>query len=201
MKKKTVTKFLPGDIFFNDSTAFYATLVKFLMQSPTVWHWIIGKIQKLFIGEANPKFLDEVRFYHAGMIYNDTQVIEQQKKVELETIENTIINRTHVVWRRKGLSQSQRNKLIEIATADIGKGFDVLLIFGKTLTWLTGIKGLTRVIERPTKEICVTRVAKWYSLALNEKFGKKSWDEVTTDDIDNWCLINPDKWTQVSLEV
>ena len=62
----------PGDIFLCDSPRFAATMVKFLMQSPTVWQ----QIWRFITGKLQP-----VRYYHAGMIIGN-QMIEQQGKVQ-----------------------------------------------------------------------------------------------------------------------
>ena len=34
---------LPGDIFLSDDDSIEARIVKFLMISPTIWHWILLK--------------------------------------------------------------------------------------------------------------------------------------------------------------
>lgn len=181
-------EYLPGDIFLVDSTASYARVVKFLMQAPTVYQWLWRKIRGT---------QQKVRYYHAGMVYSSTHVIEQQKVVEFETIDAAFLNDPHIVYRNLQLTDQQRYKLVGLARNELGEGYDVLLIFGKTLTWLTGLGFLTRLTQWVDKEICVTRVAKWYQKVTGETFGKGSWHEVTTDNIDDWCTKK--RWMIVSI--
>ena len=62
-----------GDMFLEYSNRKIAKLVMFLMQEPTIWSWLYHKI---FGG------MNEVNFYHAGMILSPTISIEQQKVVD-----------------------------------------------------------------------------------------------------------------------
>lgn len=179
---------LPGDIFISDSNKTGAKIVKFLMVSPTIWHWLIG-------------IRDEVRFYHPGIVIDQYRVIEQQSKVLIRSTEKCIFSRPHIILRNKTLSDKQRKFIITLAKQDLGKGYDILLIFGKLFTWLTGIKWFVRHIEQKEKEICVTRVAKWYYQATGITFGKKTWNEVTTDDLDDFCTIeDAENWEIISIK-
>jgi len=179
---------LPGDIFSSDSDKTSAKIVKFLMISPTIWHWLIG-------------IRNEVRFYHPGLVIDQNNVIEQQSKVIIRSTEKCIFSRPHIIFRNKNLTDKQRNFIVTLAKQDLGKGYDILLIFGKLFTWLTGIKWFNRVIQAKEKEICVTRVAYWYAKATGITFGKKTWHEVTTDDIDDWCSNHPNEWEIISINV
>ena len=182
-------KLLPGDIFMSDSEKIGAKIVKFLMVSPTIWHWLFG-------------FRDEVRFYHPGLVIDQNKVIEQQSKVIIRSTERCIFSKPHIVFRHKHLTDKQRNFIVTMAKQDLGKGYDILLIFGKLFTWLTGIKVFTRWIQQREKEICVTRLAKWYFQATGITFGKKTWHEVTTDDIDDYSSIDDvENWEIVSVNV
>ena len=182
-----MNEFLSGDIFLIDSVASYAKVVKFLMQAPTVYQWAWRKMRGT---------QQEVRYYHAGMLVSNTHVIEQQKIVELETVEAAFLNKKHIVYRNPRLTMESRNRLKALAEDEIGEGYDILLIFGKTLTWITGLGFITRLVQWVDKEICVTRVAKWYQKVTGITFGKHSWHEVTTDNIDDWCKL--DEWLVVS---
>ena len=181
MKLKT------GDIFLTDSQAGYAIVVKFLMQAPTVWLWLWRKI---FGGQ------NKVRYYHAGMIYDFATLIEQQKIVEKDSVQ-TLEGKKVIFWRKKHLTVGQATKLQMLSEEDLGKGYDVKLIFGKTLTWLTGIKWFQRKLQSPGKEICVTRVAYWYS-QIGVTFGQKNYMDCTTDIIDDYCQAHPDEWEEVT---
>jgi hypothetical protein len=182
--------FLPGDIFLVDSDAYYAKMVKFLMQAPTVWQWAWRKLRGT---------QQEVRFYHAGMLVDDLRVIEQQDIVELELITAAFLNKPHIVYRNPRLSETERNKLVTFAKLEIGEKYDIILIFGKLFTWLTGLGFFTKLVQGIDREICVTRVAKWYQKVVGIAFGKTTWHEVTTDVIDDWC--KKDGWEIVSIKL
>ena len=180
-------KLLPADIYLTDDTRFIAKFVKFLMTSPTIWHWLFG-------------IRDEVRFYHVGLVVDENTVIEQQTVVEYDTPQNTIFSRKHIVYRNKKLNDMDRDLIVKLAKLDLGKKLDILLVIGKTLSWFTGIGWFTEFIQQAEKEICVTRVAKWYCKGVDILFGRNNWHEVTTDDIDDYCRGNPD-WEIVSANV
>lgn len=181
-----------GDIFLTDDFSPQSKLIKFLMQSPTIWHhlwrWLRGTLQT-------------VRFYHAGMVLNQYQMIEQQSKVLIRN--NDVIfknNKNYVVWRKKNLTNIDKLALKCSAYEDIGKGYDIILCIGKALTWITGIKWFARNIQKAEQDICVTRVAGWYAVAINEYFGCKSYHEVTTKIIDEYCYNHLDKWHRVAIK-
>ncbi len=179
-----------GDIFFTDNFSTIAKIVKFLMTAPTLWQYIWRAIRGT---------QQEVRFYHAGMVLNQDTMIEQQSKVKLNPT-HKIFKKNYVIWRKKGLTENEKKRLERIARADLGEGYDWLLCIGKLFTWLTGIKVFTRWIEQAETEICVTRVAYWYRQAVGETFGRKTWHEITTDIMDDYCyFINPNEWEQIDV--
>ena len=187
-----MTKYQRADIFLSDSPAGYAKVVKFLMQSPTLWHWIIGKILRVITRKTKHlPFIDDVKYYHAGMIIDEGRIIEQEAKVEINDI-GKMLKKPHIILRKILLTEEDRNAIYAEAIADLGKGYDILLIFGKTLAWLTGIRYFMHIVQWPGKEICVSRVAYWYD--LDDHFGKQSWHEVTTDDIEDWARLHSDDW-------
>jgi len=189
-------RFQSGDIFIIDSASTESKIIKFLMQSYTIWHWVLGKLIYLISKKKIKWLIDDVRAYHPGLVVNEMRVIEQQKVVEYESIASAFLYKPHVVYRNTSLTEAQRNKLVEIAERDLGLGYDVLLIVGKLLTWLTGIGWFARICQLPKKEICVTRLAKWFSF-IGINFNKESWHEVTTDDIDDFCRTNTN-WKVIS---
>lgn len=179
-----------GDIILVDSDKSYAKVVKFLMQSPTVWHWIIGKIVFL-ISKKKPSWLiDEVRYYHAAMALNEKDMIEQQGTVLISPLLR-LKGKKFIVWRNVNLNPEDVERLKAVSMRDIGKKYDILLIFGKLFSWLTGIGAFAGAVQSYGKEICATRVAYWYAWGIFENFGKSSWHEVTTDDMDDWCASHP----------
>jgi len=183
-----IKMFKPGDIYLIDSNKIGAKIVKFLQIAPTVWQYIWRAIRR-----TN----QEVRMYHAGIVVDDILTIEQQRVVEYGNVQDDILDRPHIVYRNIKMTDTQRENLVKLAEQDLGEGYDVLLCFGKLLTWLTGIKWFTRILQKDEKEICVTRVAYWYYKQMGIKFGKRMWHEVTTDDIDNFCA-NSKSWEVVS---
>lgn len=191
--KKVVSKYKGGDIFLTDSDASYAKIVKFLMQAPTIWHWLWRAITRT---------QQPVRYYHAGMLVDGERVIEQQKVVEYETVYDAFEKKDrYIVLRYTKLTAPKRKKLIKEAEEDLGQKYDILLIFGKTLTWLTGIKWFVRHMEAQNKDICVTRVANWYKDAIGYTFGQATPHEVTTDIIDDYCCNNSEEWDIVDIKI
>ena len=174
--------FLPGDIFLNDYDIFAAKVVKFLMKYPTIWHFLFGR----FFGWEP----DLVAFYHAGIVINNTAVVEQQWKVRIASVQHQILEKPCIVFRKPDLTMEQRYEIANEAICYEGKKYDWLLIFGKLLTWLTGLVWFERWLQIPGREMCCTLVAKVYHDVVGETFGKKTWHEVTTDDIDDYCHKN-----------
>ena len=193
-------KFQKGDIFFTDSDKTGPKIVKFLMQSPTVWHWAVGKIVGIFSKKLKAKFISPVRSYHAGMFTGPERIIEQQWKIQSRPLKDTkIIGRKHVVWRYKHLTKGQADVLAILAEARIGTTYDIMLILGKTMTWLTGIKWFVRTIESKNKDICITFVAYLFFEAEIYKWGKETWHEITTDLMDDWNTEHPEDWELISI--
>lgn len=191
----------PGDIFFTDSDKTGPKIVKFFMQSSTVWHWVLGKILKRFFPDFVSKHLiSPVRMYHAGIFRDQTNIIEQQWKIQDVPHANKILKNKHVIWRLKRLSDMQRRLIVQEAEKHVGQTYDVLLIVGKTLTWLTGIPWFVRHIQNKDKEICVTFVAYLYYWGCGYTWGRKEYSEVTTDVIDDFNVAHPDEWEIVSIK-
>ena len=180
-----------GDIFFTDNFSTASKIVKFLMQSPTIYH----QIWRWYRGTLN-----EVRFYHAGMVLNEEDMIEQDAKVRIRPVKK-IFKKNYVIWRKNDLTEQEKNRLVEVAMADFGEGYDIVLCIGKLFTWLTGIPFFTRWIQQREKEICVTRLASWFLESIGEDFGCKSHHEATTYRIDDYCVINYKDWTQVVIKI
>ncbi len=180
----------PGDIFMNDKDNSGANIVKFFMTAPTIFHHLWRKIRGT---------QEIVRFFHPGIISNDiTRVVEQQKYVQLSDVKKTIFDRKHIVYRNKTLSKNDINKLISIASNDLGQGWGILHALARFATWLTGIKLFVRYISMPTREVSVGRVARWYYEAFGETFGEKHYRYITTHTIDKWCSSHPNEWEIIS---
>lgn len=182
-----VPKFQAGDIFLCDSDRTGAKIVKFFMTAPTIWQHLWRKITKK---------QQIVRYYHAGMIITDISMIEQQWKVQFGETPK-IMSRRISIYRKKGLTDLQRQEICDRAVEDLGKGYDIVQILGKTLTWLTGIPYFARWFGIITKEqeICVTRVGEWYFPLC--KFGVKTQGELTTKIMDEYCASHLDEWELV----
>jgi hypothetical protein len=176
-----------GDIFICDSNRTGAKIVKFLQQSPTIWHQLWRYFRKT---------LEPVRYYHAGMIISDEQMVEQQYRVQYDNT-SKLLSRRIVIYRFKNLTDDQRWIFKGRAAEDIGKTYDIPQLIGKTLTWLTGMKFWVRLLGAFSKEqeICVTRIGDWYDGICN--FGVKTRHEMTTKVIDEYCQRNPEIWEVV----
>jgi hypothetical protein len=178
-----------GDIFLCDSNSTGAKLVKFLMTAPTLWQYLWRKLRGT---------QEVVRYYHGGMFLDDYTMIEQQGKVQYGKAPHSILSRKMVVYRKKNLSVMEMDQLSKVARLDLGEGYDIPLIMGKTLTWLTGLRIFENFLGWLSKdqEICVTRVAYWYeSISIN--FGVKEHEEITTKIIDEYCGKNINEWETV----
>jgi len=176
-----------GDIFLTDSNKIGPRIVKFLMTAPTVWQYIWRSIRGT---------QEKVRYYHAGMILSNEQLIEQQWKVQYANT-SKILPWTVIIYRMKHLTEDQQRELRDRAVEDIGKLYDIPQLIGKTLTWLTGIKWFVDVLGSLSEdeEICVTRVAEW---DLNMcRFGVSNHSQVTTKIIDEYCMNHPEEWEVV----
>lgn len=171
-----------GDIFLCNSTRFAAKIIKFLQQEPTLWIWLYKKIFK--------KTMNTVEYYHAGMVYDKKYIIEQQWRVKVDELDK-ILTRDVVIFRNNTLTQEQKEIIKNRAVEDIEKTYDVLLMIGKTLTWLTGIKWFVRHIQQPDKEFCISAVADWFWY-IGEHFGLQTKEEITTDIMYEYCLKSDD---------
>lgn len=171
-----------GDIFLCDSNRIGAKIVKFFMQAPTWYIWIWR-----YITNAQ----QPVRYYHAGLIINDSVMIEQQGKVQYGETQK-ILSRRITIYRKKSLTNEQGNLIHERAVNQLGQGYGIVEVIGHFLTWLTGIRLFIVILGALTRnnEICVNRVARWYNHIDN--FGSKTIYEVTTKTMDEYCTKNSD---------
>ncbi len=171
-----------GDIILEDSDRLGAEIVKFFMTAPSIWHYIFRAIRKT---------QEKVDYYHVAMVYkveeNSTKIMEQQSKVKISDIN---LDTKQIIFRRKDLNNIKQLMLTYVAELDIGEGYDVLNVIGKFLTWLTAFPLFARYIEVPELEICVNRVAYWYSVILEEDFGVLYHSELTTQMMYKYLINN-----------
>ncbi len=178
-----------GDIFLTNNYSVGAKIVMGLMTAPTIWHHIFWKITGR-IEKERPNF------YHAGMVLNETQIIEQQNTVKIRSIDR-IFRKDYVVWRNKNLAEHDKNWLVAISLADVGEGYGILECFGKLFTWLTGIKWFSKWFDMKNRAICVVRVAEWY-LQVGIDFGVSTPNYVTAKILHNYCKNHSDEWEQLT---
>lgn len=171
-----------GDIILEDSNKFGARIVKFFMTAPTFYQhaWrAIFKTQEI------------VEYYHVAMIYkvegSIIKEIEQQNVVKINDFNPT---KPQIIFRKKNLSTIKQNVLKIVSELDLDEGYDILNVFGKLLTWLTGFPWFARYIERPEEDICVNRVAYWYKIVCHENFGVLEHSELTTHQLHKYLLNN-----------
>ena len=171
-----------GDVFLCDSDRTAARIVKFFMQSPNIY---------LQVWRAMTNTLQPVRYYHAGLVISDSQIIEQQSKVQYGDTQK-ILSRRITIYRKKSLTEDQKALIKERAIAQIGQGYGVEDVIGHTLTWLTGIRWFTVILGALSRDndICVNRVARFYRKI--DDFGSKTWYEITTKTLDEYCAKSPD---------
>jgi hypothetical protein len=167
-----------GDIALCASTRLSAKIVMFLQQEKTIWHWIYKKIFN--------KPMNEVKYYHGLMVLNEKEIIEQQWKIQIDSLDK-ILTRDIIIFRKNNLTDKEKNILYINAIQDLGKTYDILLMFGKTLTFVTGIKWFAKHIQQPDKEFCISAVADWY-WQIGIQFGLETKELITTDIMEEYCL-------------
>jgi hypothetical protein len=172
-----------GDIFLCSSDRVAAKIVKFFMTAPTWYQYLWRKIR----GTQQP-----VRYYHAGMVLDNEQMIEQQGKVQYGQTQK-ILSRRITIYRKKNLTEEQKELLRTRAIAQLGQGYGIEDVIAHTLTWLTGIRLFTYIVGALSRnrDICVNRVARWYNHICD--FGL-NWYEITTKTMDEYCKNHPEEW-------
>lgn len=178
--------FLTGDIFLVDSKKTGAKIAKYFQTAPTIYQHYWRKIRGT---------QEKVLFYHVGMYSDAHNIIEQQSKVIVRSSDKLLnTNNELLVVRRKGLSKIERNYLLKIAMNDLGEGYDIVNIFGKLFTWLTGIKLFARYVQLPNQDICINRVAYWFKKAFDISFGVKTHSALTTHLLYKYLMAHLDDW-------
>jgi hypothetical protein len=167
-----------GDIVLIDSDQTGARIVKFFMTAPT-WYKHIWR--------ALWKTQTKVEYYHVAMMLEDT-MIEQQYRVRTKDWNP---NSKQMIFRRKKLTVHEKTQLQAVSKNDLKKKWDILNAIGKFFTWLTGIPLFAMFVQWPNHEICVCRVASWYEIVLNEKFGCLTRSEITTQRMYEYLKLNP----------
>lgn len=188
----------PGDLFLTDSDRTQARVIKFMMWTPTVWHYLYRRI----FDWENLKY-EYPSFYHAGIIVNNYQIVEQQRRLEIDSIENTFKNKSYIVLRKRKISRQKRLNIAyytrNLCQKEKGLSYDIPLCFGKLFTWLTGMPLFTRWIQAREKEICITRAGHIYKKCIGETFGVKTHHELTTKIVYDYCITHPDEWEVVEV--
>ena len=163
-----------GDIVFEDSDRQGAKIAKFFMTAPNVF---------IHIYRAITKTQEKVEYYHPFVIFDDKRLIEQQLKVGFDDKEN-YNKKKFIVFRRTNTNATDVLKFLYIAESEVGQIWGIFhTIFGRSLTWLTGIKFFTRYVKLPNEEVSAGRVARWLYKTYGETFGKKTYQECTTHDM------------------
>lgn len=177
-----------GDISLYPPRNIGGKIVTYLMRSPTLLqdllYIVAGLIDKSFKPVNSP-------YYHVTMAVptdeNPLRVAEQEKKVQYV---NWNKDRQQIIFRRKDLTNQDKFLLNQAAADDLGKGYDILNILGKTLTWLTGIGFFAETFHTKGRAICDSRVTKWIRGVINEDWGGVSDNSMTTLIMYEWLLNN-----------
>lgn len=181
----SVENIKPGDVFIINANHTGAKIVKYLQTAPTVWQYIWRAIRGT---------QEEVLYYHAGIVLNSLETVEQQWKCEIGNFQRILNSKNScLIFRlRPVFSLADGNDIIQIAIKDIGKPYGILHSIGKTITWLTGIKWFCRYLKEPNGEICINRVCKWIYLYCGLTFGERTYTELTTHIVTKYIKNNPD---------
>ena len=139
-----------GDIFMCDSDRAAARIVEFLMAAPNVWIWL----WRYMLNIPQP-----CRYYHAGLIFDNQIMVEQQGHFQYGETQK-ILSRRITIYRKKSLTDEQRELIRTRAIAQLGMGYGIAECIGHLLTWLTGCKYFLIVAGALTRnqDICVNRV-------------------------------------------
>lgn len=179
-----------GDIFLCDSDRTGAKIVKFFMTAPTWYQYLWRAIRGT---------QEQVRYYHAGMILSDTQMIEQQSKVQYGDTQK-ILSRKITIYRYKNPHPVDFILFPEIvkerAINQLGQGYGVEDVIAHTIAWLTGLQFIVKIVGGLSRnsDICVNRVARWYNHICD--FGTNKY-EITTKTMDEYCKNHPEEWEVV----
>ena len=177
-----------GDIFMTNNFSITSKIVCFLMTEKTLWIHLYKLLTK--------KKLNEVRFYHVGMVLDQDTMIEQQGKVEINST-SKIFRKNYIIWRNTNLTEEQAFKLQLIAEGDLGEGYGILECIGKTISWLTGIKYFSKWFDMKDRAICAIRTIEWYN-TIGETFGKSNPNYHTTDTLDEF-LQQSEEWQIIGI--
>ena len=172
-----------GDIFLCDSDRTGAKIVKFFMTAPTWYQYL----WRMFRGTQEP-----VRYYHAGMILDENQMIEQQSKVQYGNTKK-IFSRRITIYRKRNLTETQRELLRLRAVSQLGQGYGIEDVIAHTIAWLTGLQFIVTIVGALSRnnDICVNRVARWYNHI--EYFGTDKY-KITTKTMDEYLSYLPNGW-------
>lgn len=174
-----------GDIIFEDSDKGGPKIVKYFMRSPNVWvdlwRMLNGRLQKS-------------EYYHPAVALGNSQMAEQQLRVQITSIENFNQNK-FIVFRRKNITHYQATRLNEVINKEQGQLWGIIQTFGKFATWLTGIPLFSRYFKLPNEEVSATRVARWYYKAFGETFGLPTYQENSTHTMVTYMLNHPETYT------
>lgn len=185
-------KLQAGDILFEDSDATGAKIVKYLMRSPNLW---------IDLWRMITKTIQTCDYYHPVLVISDTEMIEQQWKVQITSNDN-INHKKYIIFRPLEKANDLPIEflnlmMITIAKEEIGQKWGIIhTLFGRFPTWLTGIPYFARYIKLPNEEVSAGRVARWMNFAYGETFGHVSYTEATTNTMVRWMLAHPE-WYEV----
>lgn len=175
-----------GDIIITDNQRTGTKIVKFLSTCRTCWH-------HLFYFLFDKDRLESLRpaGYHYSMALNENKIIEQQSKVEINSV-NKIYKRTVYIYRKVGLTAGEKRILEKVSKYDIGKAFGIVECIGKLLSWLTGIQILAYWFDYRGTSICVVRVGEWLSY-IGDNLGVR-YPNYLTARLKEDYLDRPNKW-------
>jgi len=180
----------PGDIVFLDSDKTGAKIIKYLMRSPTFW----VDLYRIVTKTVQPS-----NYYHPFLVVSPNLAIEQQFKVQYKNLDNPYHNDVkYLVARKINLTSEQIQNLINIAEGEKGQLWGIINVWGKFLTWLTGIKLFGRIVRWPTQEVSALRIARWIYLSFGETFGQVHYEDNTTKTMYEYVLAHPEEWAIIA---
>jgi len=132
---------------------------------------------------------DPVEYQHTMLVVDDATCIEANWEVELNiTRERFGDFSRYKIIRHKGLTDDQRDKIVDRARTLLGLRYSVLRITLQLFDHLFNSNYFTKRVKDPDQQICSSLVAWCYVVETGIKFNGVNWAAVEPDDIDDESL-------------
>lgn len=101
-----------------------------------------------------------------------------------------------VIWRRRDLTDVQRGLIASAALSQLRKHYGAFKLVLFALDAICGTTWFTWRLSLTNFKVCSQFVAWCHEIRSPGVFGRP-WNQVSPDDIDDWCLAHPEAWQEV----